>query len=55
MNMWYDLLSIAETINLHDETDQIMWSFSSTGKFSVQSLYAVINHRGVTPVFVHNV
>jgi len=29
-----------------------IWSFSSNGKYSVQSLYAVINHRGVVPVYV---
>jgi hypothetical protein len=28
-------------------------SFSSNGKFSVQSLYAVISQHGVKPVFVH--
>ena len=31
---------------------QIMWSFTSNGTYAVPSLYAVINHRGFTPVFV---
>lgn len=52
MNMWYDLLSIVENLTLQEENDQIIWSFSSNGNYSVQSLYAVINHRGVIPVFV---
>jgi hypothetical protein len=47
MDMWYDLLGIVETLNLQDENDQIVWSFNSNGKFSVQSLYAVFNHRGI--------
>jgi hypothetical protein len=50
--MWYDLVSIVENLVLQDDSDQIIWSFSSNGKYSVQSLYAVINHRGVVPVYV---
>jgi hypothetical protein len=50
--MWYELLGILENQILNDEEDKIMWSFNSNGKFSVQSLYAVINHRGVVPIFV---
>jgi hypothetical protein len=53
MNLWYELLGIVENLNLQEENDdKIMWSFSSNGKFFVQSLYAVINHRGVVPVYV---
>ena len=39
-------------IILSNEEDQILWSYNSTGRYSVQSLYAIINHRGVVPVFV---
>ena len=53
MGMWYDLLNIVEDLNLQDDSDQIVWSFNSNGKFSVQSLYAVISHRVVTPVYEH--
>jgi hypothetical protein len=42
-----------EGVNKSEEEDQIIWSFSSNGKYSVQSLYAVSNHRGVIPVYVH--
>ena len=52
MNMWYDLLSIAENLKLQEDNDQIIWSFSSNGKYSVQSLYAVLNHRGVVLLYV---
>lgn len=52
MNLWYELLSIVENLTLRDSSDQILWSFSSNGKYSVQSLYAVINHRGVVPLYV---
>jgi hypothetical protein len=50
--MWYELLGIVENLNLQEDDDKIMWSFSSNGKFSIQPLYAVINHRGVVPVYV---
>jgi len=52
MEMWFELLGIVEEVNLVEEEDQIIWSFSSNGQFSVQSLYAVINHRGVKPMYV---
>lgn len=47
--------STMEDINLVDEVDHIIWSLCSDGKFAVQSLYVVINHRGVTPVYVQAV
>ena len=47
MEMWFELLGIVEEVNLVEEDDQIIWSFCSNDKFLVQSLYAVINHRGV--------
>ena len=49
------LSSVGESIVLTDEDAQITWSFSSSGQYSVQSLYAIINHRGVVPVFVQAV
>lgn len=33
MNMWYDLLGIVENLSLQEDSDQIMWSFSSSGSF----------------------
>ena len=55
MHLWYELLEVVESISLLNEQDQIIWSFSSNGKFSVRPRYAVINHRGVMPVYVHAV
>jgi hypothetical protein len=57
-NLWncgMRFFSTMEDINLVDEVDQIIWSLCSDGKFAVQSLYVVINHRGVTPVYVQAV
>jgi len=55
MEMWFELLGIVEEVQLVEEDDQIIWSFSSNGKFAVRSLYAVINNRGIKPVFVQTV
>jgi hypothetical protein len=46
MNMWWELSSLVEGTSLTDKEDQIMWSYTSQGTYSVQSLYAVINCRG---------
>jgi hypothetical protein len=53
MSMWWELCSLVEGTSLTDEEDQILWSYTLNDSYSVQSLYAVINCRGVTPVFVH--
>jgi hypothetical protein len=53
--MWWELSSLVEGISLSDEEEQIMWNFTSTGTYAVQSLYEVINHKGITPVFVNTV
>jgi hypothetical protein len=55
MEMWFELLGVVEEVNLVEEEDQIIWSFSSNGHFSVQFLYAVINHWGVKLVYVQSV
>jgi hypothetical protein len=46
MNMWWELYGLIEGISLSGEQDHLLWSFTATGKYSVQTLYVVINHRG---------
>lgn len=55
MNLWYELHNLMDSISLTEEEDNILWNYTSTGKYSVQSLYAVVNHRGVIPMFVSSV
>jgi hypothetical protein len=55
MSMWWDLCSIVEGTILTEDEDHIMWSYTSHGTYYVQSLYAVINYRGIFPVFTHAV
>jgi hypothetical protein len=50
--MWDELVSLVSTIDTPDDEDALIWQFQSNGIYSFQSLYSVINFRGVTPVYV---
>jgi len=52
MLQWEDLCSIASSINLSDEIDNIIWMYDSRGIFSVQTLYSVLSFRGMVPVHI---
>jgi len=49
MLQWDELSQIVNSITLSTEEDAIIWKFNSSGQYSVQSLYAVLNFRGVSP------
>jgi hypothetical protein len=51
MDMWREIVEIAQTIIFSVEEDQLIWKYESKGVYSSKSLYAVINFRGVQPVF----
>jgi hypothetical protein len=46
------MVSIASSICLNGEEDEMIWQFHSSGIYSSHSLYIVINFRGVTPVYL---
>jgi hypothetical protein len=51
MLQWGDFLRIAESIiPREDEEDAIIWQFESSGGFSVQSLCAIVNNRGIRQI-----
>jgi hypothetical protein len=51
--LWEEVLTIASSLELSPrEEDEPIWQFHSLGIYSSQSLYAAINFRGVTPVYV---
>ena len=52
MLQWEDLCSIASSINLSDEIDNIIWMYDSRGIFSVHTLYSVLSFRGMVPVHI---
>jgi hypothetical protein len=51
MNMWLELKQIVSLVELVEEEDSIIWQYNSSGRYSVQSLYAIVNDRGVKPVY----
>lgn len=52
MEMWHELAQVAESTQFLDEEDAMVWQFTSSGMYSVQSLYAVINSRGVKQIHI---
>jgi len=46
-------VNVISNVTLSEEDDQMIWSHSSSGKYSVQTLYVVVNFRGISPVFVN--
>jgi hypothetical protein len=52
MVQWQELLAIAETIVLNSDEDQLIRSYETNGLYSSKSMYALVNFRGVTPIFL---
>jgi hypothetical protein len=51
-NSWLEVLELVSTISLSEEEDEMVWMFSSKGVYSSQSLYKIINFRGIKLVHV---
>jgi hypothetical protein len=49
MDLWWELLAMMDGFSFSEEEDHILWSYTSSGKYEVQSLYAMISFRGVVP------
>jgi hypothetical protein len=49
MNQWEELFKIASSIELTRDEDTIVWQYSSNGKYSVQTLYAIQGKSRFTP------
>ena len=52
MNLWLELVQLASTISFAKEEDSLIWQFNSNGVYSSQSLYKIINFKGVIPLYV---
>jgi hypothetical protein len=52
MEMWLEICEIAQSITFSMEEDLLIWKYESKGVYSSKSLYAIINFRGVQPVFL---
>jgi hypothetical protein len=47
---WLEIVELAFTIQLTNDEDEIVWQFTSKGVYSSQSLYKIINFRGIKQV-----
>jgi hypothetical protein len=52
LSLWGELVAIIQDLVLSDEEDQMVWKLNTSGVYSSQSLYGVLDFRGITPVFV---
>jgi hypothetical protein len=55
LELWDEVCQIASTISFSEEEDTMVWQFSSKGIYNVQSLYKIINFRGIQPVLVSSI
>jgi hypothetical protein len=51
MTQWEELTQIVNCIHLSDEEDVIVWHYTSSCVYSAQSLYAIVNNRGVRQIY----
>jgi hypothetical protein len=47
MNQWLEVVQIASSLEFSDEQHANIWQFNSVGKYSAQSMYAIVNNRGI--------
>ena len=55
LELWEEVCQLASTIKFSEEEDSMIWQFSSKDIYNVQSLYKIINFRGIQPVLVSSV
>jgi hypothetical protein len=48
-------VSLASTLELSEEEDELIWQFNSSDVYSSHSLYQLINFRGMRPIFIPTV
>jgi hypothetical protein len=48
MALWLEVVQIASDLHFSEKEYAIIWQFATSGKYSVQTLYAVINDRGLS-------
>lgn len=52
MELWYELEVIVSSVSFNNDTDSLVWQYTASGSYTTTSLYAIINYRGVTPIFI---
>lgn len=54
-NLWLEVRELAATIQFSEQEDELIWCFNTSGVYSSQSLYRIINFRGIETVHVSSV
>jgi hypothetical protein len=49
---WPEVVELVATVQLIDEENEMIWQFTSSGVYSSESLYKIINFRGIKHVHV---
>lgn len=52
LERWYELVKIVSSVIYNFGGDALVWVYNNNGIYSSQSLYAIINFRGVQPVYI---
>jgi hypothetical protein len=52
MQAWGELLAVVCQLELNNYTDALLWCYEKSGVYSSHSFYAIINFRGVTPMYI---
>jgi hypothetical protein len=45
--LWYEILQIAQTNQISEDGDNLIWKLESNGLYSAKSQYAMVNFRGI--------
>jgi hypothetical protein len=53
MLQWLEIQQIAQTIQLSNTQDCLIWKWEANGLYSVKSLYAIVNFGGIKAVDIH--
>lgn len=52
---WFELKEIVTSVIYDQSDDALVWVYESKGVYSSQSLYTIINFRGVQPMYIPSV
>jgi hypothetical protein len=52
MVQWQDILVIANIISYTHEDDRLIWKYETNGGYFSKSLYAIVNFRGIQPIYL---
>jgi hypothetical protein len=55
MEQWYELEQICTGISFSSDCDSLIWTYTASGTYTSSSLYKIITHRGIIPLFIPSI